>query len=147
MIVCNIVAGRHDAGSRATQQLFDELEPQVTLSSRKLCLAMPRRVRGALALFVLAVYLFGGVLHGLCDLDVTNASDRTVISLADKDSGHSEKGVVADHHCHGCFSVSLPAPAFGAMEVMPTVKVVAALDAGRRGLPPGIDPPPPKFLT
>jgi hypothetical protein len=147
MIVCNIVAGRHDAGSRATQQLFDELELQVTLSSRKLCLAMPRRVRGALALFVLAVYLFGGVLHGLCDLDVTNASGRSVISLADKDIGHSEKGVVADHHCHGCFSVSLPAPAFGAMKVMPAVKVVAALDAGRRGLPPGIDPPPPKFLT
>ena len=126
---------------------FDELEPQVTVSSRKLCLAIPRRVRGALALFVLTMYLVGGVLHGLYDLDVTNASGEAVISLVDKGVGHSEKGVVAGHHCHGCFSVSVPAPTIGAMKLMPAVEVMAALDVGHRGLPPGIDPPPPKFLT
>lgn len=119
----------------------------MTLSSRNLCLVIPRRVRGALALFVLTIYLVGGVLHGLCGLDVTNASGRVVVSLADKGVGHSENGVVADHHCHGCFSVSVPAPVIGAVEVMPTVKIVTSFDTDRRGVPPGIDPPPPKFLT
>ena len=111
-------------------------------------LALPRRLRGVLALFVLAIYLLGGVLHGLCDLDVTNAAGDAVISLADTGAaGHSDKGAIADHHCHGCFSVSIPAPAIGAADVMPTVKVMAVREVGRRGLPPGIDPPPPKFLT
>ena len=119
----------------------------MTLSSRKLCLAIPRRVRGALALFVLTMYLVGGVLHGLCDLDVTNASGRVAISLVDRGVGHSEKGVVADHHCHGCFSVSVPAPVIGAMEVMPVVKILTLFDTDRRGVQPGIEPPPPKFLT
>lgn len=127
--------------------LSDELEPQVTLSSRKLSLVIPRRVRGALAIFVLTMYLVGGVLHGLCNLDVTNASGGVAVSSIDKGFGHSEKGVVADHHCHGCFSVSVPAPVIGATEVMPMVKIVTFFDTDRGGVPPGLDPPPPKFLT
>lgn len=121
----------------------------MTSASRKICFAVPRRVREVLALFVLTIYLVGGVLHGLYDLDVANTdmSDRAVISMAEKGNGHSEKGGVADHHCHGCFSVSVPAPAMGTAEVMPTMKVAAALDVACRGLPPDIDPPPPKFLT
>lgn len=98
-------------------------------------------------MFVLTMYLFGGVLHGLCDFDVTNVSGKTVVSLVDKGLGHSEKGVAADHHCHGCFSVSMPAPVMGTAVVVATVKVAPVLDVVRRGLPPGIDPPPPKFLT
>lgn len=108
---------------------------------------MPRRLRGALALFVLTMYLIGGVFHGVCDMDVTNASGGAVISLADKAIGHPEEGVVADYHCHGCFSVSVPVTAIGEMEVMPIVKVVTIFDTDRRGLPPGIDPPPPKSPT
>lgn len=143
---CRIIAGRHATGPRATDESFDELEPLVTVSSRKLCLRIPRRVRGALALLVLTVYLVGGMLHGLCDLDVTNASGGPVISLVD-DGGHSESGVLADHHCHGCFSVSVTARVVDAAGVMPTMKVAAMSDVVRRGLPPGIDPPPPKFPT
>jgi len=105
-------------------------------------------LRGVLALFVLATYLLGGVLHGLCDLDVTNVTGDAVISIAQKGAaGHSDKGVIADHHCHGCFSVSVSTPAIETADVMPTVKVMAVREIGRRGLPPGIDPPPPKFLT
>lgn len=129
------------------RSLFDELEPEVRSSSRKLCLYIPRRVRGVLVLFVLTMYLLGGVLHGLCDLDVTNASGGVAVSSIDKGVGHSEKGVVADHHCHGCFSASVPAPVIGATEVMPTVKIVTFFDTDRGGVPPGLDPPPPKFLT
>jgi hypothetical protein len=110
-------------------------------------LAPPRRLRGLLALFVLTMYLIGGVLHGLCDLDVTNTSGGVVISLAEKAAGHTDKGVVADHHCHGCFSVFVPAPVMGAVETMAAAKVDVLSDIGHSGLPPGIDPPPPKFLT
>jgi len=119
----------------------------VTLASRQLCLAIPPRVRGTFTLFVLTMYLIGGVLHGLCVRDVTNASDKVAVSLVDKGVGHSEKGGVADHHCHGCFSVAVPAPAIGAADAMPTVAVIVAREIGRRGLSPGLDPPPPKFLT
>ena len=108
--------------------------------------ALPRRLRGVVALLVLTIYIVGGVLHGFCGLDVTNTPGGAVISLAEKAVGHTESGVVADHHCHSCFSVSVPALVIGAIEVMPTVKVVSALDVGRHGLTPGIDPPPPKFL-
>ena len=120
----------------------------MTSSAPNFLLALPRRLRGALVLFVLATYLFGGVLHGLCDLDITSVSGDAVISLAEKGTaGHSDSGVIADHHCHGCFSVSVPAPAIGAANVMPTEKVIASREIGRRGLTPGLDPPPPKFLT
>jgi len=120
----------------------------VTSSGSHFLLALPRRLRGMLALFVLTTYLFGGVLHGLCDLDVTNVSVDAVMALAEKGTaGHSDSGVIADHHCHGCFSVSVPAPAIGAGDVMPTEKVIASREIGHRGLTPGLDPPPPKFLT
>lgn len=108
---------------------------------------LPRSVRGAMTILVLAMYLVAGVLHGVCDLDVTNPSSKAVISLAEKGASHSDKGSSADHHCHGCFSVSVPAPLVAAVTVMPAVKVVPTLQVERRGLPPGIDPPPPKFLT
>lgn len=98
-------------------------------------------------MFVLTMYLVGGVLHGLCDLDVTHTSGSVAVSSIDKGVGHSEKGVVADHHCHGCFSVSVPAPVIGATEVMPMVKIVTFFNTDRVGVPPGLDPPPPKFLT
>ena len=116
-------------------------------SSRKLCLAIPRRVRRSLALFVLTMYLVGGVLHGLCDLDVTNVSGVVAVSSGDKGDGQSERGVVADHHCHGCFSLAVPAPVIGATEVVPAVKIVTFFDTDNGGLTPGLDPPPPKLLT
>lgn len=120
---------------------------RVTQSALKFGHALLRSLRGAMTIFVLAMYLVAGVLHGVCDLDVTNSSSKFVVSLAEKGAGHSDKGSLADHHCHGCFSVSVPAPVIAAVAVMPTVKVVPTLQVERRGLPPGIDPPPPKALT
>ncbi|WP_439396752.1 hypothetical protein ACRQ5Q_07455 [Bradyrhizobium sp. PMVTL-01] len=118
----------------------------MTLSAAGFCRVLPRSLRGAMAMFVMAMYLVAGLLHGVCDLDVTNSSSKIVLSLAEKAAGHSDKGSLADHHCHGCFSVSVPAPVVEAVALMPTVKVVPTLQVERRGLPPGIDPPPPKFL-
>ncbi|MCK1698779.1 hypothetical protein [Bradyrhizobium sp. 144] len=78
------------------------------LSTVRFGLVLPRSLRGAMAMFVIAMYLLGGVLHGVCDLDVTNpSSSKSALSLAEKGVGHSDKGAVADHHCHSCFSVSV----------------------------------------
>ncbi|WP_245508830.1 hypothetical protein [Bradyrhizobium nanningense] len=101
-----------------------------------------------MAMFVMAMYLLAGVLHGVCDLDVTNpSSSKIAFSMTEKGVGHSDKGAVADYHCHGCFSVSVPAPVVEAVALMPTIKVVLLPQLERRGLPPGVDPPPPKSLT
>ncbi|WP_063994895.1 hypothetical protein [Bradyrhizobium sp.] len=108
---------------------------------------LPRALRRAMAMFVIGMYLVAGVLHGVCDLDVTNPASNPVISMDGKSTGHSEKGSVSDHHCHGCFSVSVPSPAVAAVAMMPAIEVVPVVEVVRRGLPPGIDPPPPKHLT
>lgn len=121
----------------------------MTSSVPNLSLAVPRRLRGALAMFVLTIYLFGGLFHCLSELDVAFARVGAVVSLADDKSspGHSENGGLADHHCHGCFSVSVPVQVIGATDMTATVKVVAAREVARRGQLRGIDPPPPKSLT
>jgi hypothetical protein len=95
----------------------------------------------------MAVYVLAGALHGFCELDVMHASGRTIVSSIKHDVDPSEKGVVDEHHCHGCFSVSLPASMAAAAGVELTLKTAVPIDVLRSGLPPGIDPPPPKFLA
>jgi hypothetical protein len=120
----------------------------VTLFARIFRHGPLRFSRKALVMVVLASYLFAGAMHGLFELDVTNAGGATIVSLADQDPGPSDKGVLADHHCHGCFSVSMPAPLFGTfIAVEMTSRMPVAHDVERRSLPRGIDPPPPKSLT
>lgn len=103
--------------------------------------------RKALVMVVLASYLFAGAMHGLFELDVTSANGATVVSLVDQEPGHSDKGIVADHHCHGCFSVSTPAPFVVATTAELVSRQTVVHDVERRSLPRGIDPPPPKSLT
>ncbi|WP_441242057.1 hypothetical protein [Tardiphaga sp. 768_D3_N2_1] len=103
--------------------------------------------RRALVMVVLATYVFAGAMHGLCECDVTNPSGTTIVSLAEKAIGHSDKGVVADNHCHGCFSVTAQPLVFTAMPVSIETRTAVFHDIERRSLPRGIDPPPPKFLT
>ncbi len=100
-----------------------------------------------MTLFVLGIYLVAGALHGVCDLDLTSTSSKVVVSLVDKSTGHSDRASLADHHCHGCFSVFISAPLIAAVAVTPNAEIIPALQMARRGLPPGIDPPPPKSLT
>lgn len=108
---------------------------------------LPRSLRAAMTLFVLGIYLVAGALHGVCDLDLTSTSSKVVVSLVDKSTGHSDRASLADHHCHGCFSVFISAPLIAAVAVTPNAEIIPALQMARRGLPPGIDPPPPKSLT
>jgi hypothetical protein len=118
----------------------------VTISTFRSGRYLPRSLRDATALLVLAMYLIAGVLHGVCDLDVAHSPSKIAVSLIDEGTGHSDRGTLAEHHCHGCFSVSVPASVVVAAAMMPTVEVRPALLAAHRGLVPGLDPPPPKSL-
>jgi hypothetical protein len=61
-------------------------------------------------MFVMIAYLLAGALHGLCNLDVTNVIGNSRASVTSgKDLGQTDKGTVAEHHCHGCFSVAAQA--------------------------------------
>jgi len=119
----------------------------VTLFARIFRHGPLRFSRKALVMVVLASYLFAGAMHGLFELDVTNASGAALVSLVDQDPGHSDKGIVADHHCHGCFSVSASAPVVVAIAEELVSRQSVVHDVERRGLPRGIDPPRPKSLT
>ena len=99
-----------------------------------------------LVALVMALHRLAGALHGFYDLDVAGPSGTAVASI-NQDGGRSEKGIVAEHHCHGCFSVSMPAPVTAVADLKPARDIVIPHEVQRRGLAPGIDPPPPKFLT
>ena len=101
------------------------------------------------ALLTLA-YVLSGVLHGLVDVGVAirSGSASAIVLMDGKDSQSPEWGLVADHHCHGCFSVSVPAPAQQAelaldLKIAELPKSAAPL----YGNVSGLDPPPPKSLT
>lgn len=112
--------------------------------SRSRILRLPRR---ALVAFVLATYLITGAMHGLCGLDVTNASVETIMSIADRGIGHSDMGTVADNHCHGCFSMTAQPLIVTAKPIALETRTLVFHDSERRGLPRAIDPRPPKSLT
>src|SRR5262245_8676836 len=108
----------------------------------------PRHLRAAMAVFAMVLYLIAGALHAACHLDVTTpAGDRIVTLAADHTAGHPGKADIADHHCHGCFSVSIPAPLFASALLEPLSTILPPLQASASGLVPSLDPPPPKTLT
>ncbi|WP_257166226.1 hypothetical protein [Bradyrhizobium sp. SRS-191] len=92
-------------------------------------------------------YLLAGALHGACDLDVAHpqAGKPEIASLLDK-AGHSDQRGIADHHCHGCFSIAVPQLQLAAL---PT-DIVAATDWPipelRSGILSDSESPPPKHL-
>lgn len=96
-------------------------------------------------------YLLSGALHELLDMDVTAPGGRTMVAMyatsAMKDTDTSGKGMAAEHHCHGCFSVSVPVPVLASATIEPEVAVIPPPLSGNFDLVPGIDTPPPKLLT
>ncbi|MCO5129172.1 MAG: hypothetical protein M9932_01230 [Xanthobacteraceae bacterium] len=93
-------------------------------------------------------YLLSGALHRYFDLDVTNPTGSPAVwTIGDKTDG-SQTSAIIDHHCHGCFAVSVPIPPqqpATLMEPKPAIFMPSAalMAATARGL----DPPPPKSLT
>lgn len=96
---------------------------------------------------MLMMYVMAGALHGICDLDVANNSGSSIVASIKKNINQPEKGLIAEHHCHGCFSIVVPAPIVTAVVVEPTFKVIVATNTARRELSLSIEPPPPKILV
>ena len=95
------------------------------------------------------VYILVGGLHVFCDKDVTIGSAAgAIISVSDAgDADATGKSAVADHHCHGCFAVSIPAQVLIVVPVEVVSAVVARPYVHRVDTTPKRDTPPPKFLS
>lgn len=107
-------------------------------------------LRGIVSALLTLAYVLSGVLHGLVDVDVAirSGSSSAIVATDGKSSQWPERGLVADHHCHGCFLVSVPGPAQQAeltLDVKPAELPESA--APLYGNVRGLDPPPPKSLT
>lgn len=144
---CNIVARRHGAWHMLTPQILNPWKLPLSPSATKFSLTLSRSSRGIVAVLVLIAYIASGVLHGLYDVGVTNTSGQTVVSLLKDKMGQPDKGTLVEHHCHGCFSVSVPSSIGPIVVLKPARKMVAARSADLRVVHRGIDPPPPKFPT
>jgi hypothetical protein len=107
-----------------------------------------RTLRGIAALCVVLAYLLTSALH-VCQSDVTApASGATTMSMPVTADNHSAgHALAADHHCHGCFSVAVPAPAMLAARAEPAVSRPSQPQTHVASLAPSIDTPPPKHLT
>lgn len=112
------------------------------MASTKRRISFFRRPARAAAAFVLTMYMLAGAFH---DFDVASPAGALVVSMS-QDGGQSGKGIAAEHHCHGCFSVSMPAPVTAVADLTRAQDMLVLLDVSRRGLPPRIDLPPPKLL-
>lgn len=108
-----------------------------------------RHWRGLLAVLVALTYLFAGVAHGLCDIDVTSpAGGSEIVLILDEGSAdHGDHKAPGGHHCHGCFSVAVAQPllseATAAVIAAPVLQPQPALV----GIAPDTTSPPPKYLT
>lgn len=104
-------------------------------------------LRGVLVLFVIAGYLLSGILHVVHDLDLAKAAAQYevgAVSASSDASKHTESGAAAGHHCHGCFSVSVPWPPVAEVAAVLPQDVLGHPEAFLVGTVRGLDPPPPK---
>jgi hypothetical protein len=107
-----------------------------------------RTVRGLAVVFLMLVYAFGGLVHSLTDVGFFVSPAQTVmLSASDTSDGHSDKGGLAEDHCHGCFSVTIAAPPLVAAAIKQGAATIAPPQLGFPDSMPELDTPPPKFLT
>ena len=93
------------------------------------------------------MYLLSGALHGLYDLDVANPTGAPEMASVLGTKGHSEPKGTAEHHCHGCFSVTIPQPAILVQIAELTGSIADSRPQSISGIVPDPDSPPPKSLT
>lgn len=96
---------------------------------------------------MIVAYLLSGALHEFSDMDVTVPGGWVVAMSSIKNTDTSGKGLAADHHCHGCFSVTMPTPVLVSAGIEPKAAAIAQPLSHNSELVPGIEPPPPKFLS
>lgn len=103
-----------------------------------------------MAVLCTLVYLLAGALHGACDIDVTKpALQGIAVMTAASDADHSaaDKALIADHHCHGCFSVSIATPVTASAPIAFAAPIVAVAQPDHVGTAPMLETPPPRHLT
>ncbi len=107
-----------------------------------------RTTRGMVVVVLVLSYIFGALLHHDADVNPFN-SFQPVVALASTDKGDapSSDGVLADHHCHGCFSVSLSEPSQLSVSVETRIQPLDYAKVSPPHRVPELDTPPPKFLT
>ncbi|MCP9628359.1 hypothetical protein NML43_14790 [Rhodopseudomonas palustris] len=108
-----------------------------------------RRFRALAVVCVAAAYLLSGLLHNACDLDFARTGgDTQIASVAHDGASHDDGGTLAGHHCHGCFSVSVPAsPVPSPVATTLAATLLSHATAALIDRTYGLDPPPPKTLT
>jgi hypothetical protein len=97
--------------------------------------------------FLIVAHLLSGALHECFDMDVTAPKGQIVVSLSPVHTDTNGPGMVAEHHCHGCFPVSLPNPPLLAVTIAPEAAAIPRVLSRASDLVPGIETPPPKLLT
>ncbi|OJV00993.1 MAG: hypothetical protein BGO16_16415 [Nitrobacter sp. 62-23] len=97
--------------------------------------------------FLIVAYLLSGALHQCLDIDVTAPEGRIVVSMTPDPTDTGGPEIVPEHHCHGCFPVSLPNPPSLSMTIEPQIAAMPKVLSRASDLVPGIDTPPPKRLT
>lgn len=114
-----------------------------------MCGIRRKRVRRLTTVLVLILYLFAGALHAISDFDVAISARGAVVSVLNDDAHgtETENGIVGAHHCHGCFSVSVPIQISGSAALELVRSVIAFRGEGLSDSLIGVEPPPPKFLT
>jgi hypothetical protein len=96
----------------------------------------------------MVAYLLSGALHEFLEMDVTAPGGRLVVAMSStNDTDPSGKGVAAEHHCHGCFSISVPTPVVTVATIEPKAAAIPQPLSRSSDLVPGIDTPPPRLLT
>ena len=109
---------------------------------------MLRAPRGIAVVFLIVAYLLSGAIYQFLDVDVTAPGGGIVVSMASaKDTDTSDKGISSEHHCHGCFSVSVPAPALASAMIEPKAAAIPQPLSDGSDLVRGIETPPPKLLA
>jgi hypothetical protein len=118
-------------------------------SSRSASRRSLRSPRGLFAVLLTLAYLVAGGLHSFCDIDVTGVhpSGTVVSATTAADSDASGKHAIADHHCHGCFSVSLPALPAVSRAAGAASRTIVQPVSHQTDTTPRLDTPPPKILT
>lgn len=121
---------------------------RLTASATKTGLFRLHAPRGIAVVFLVVAYLLSGALHQFLDMDVTSPRGGIVVTMsAPSDVDNSGEGIAVEHHCHGCFSVSVPTPALAVAMIEPQAAVVSEPVLVNSDLSPGIETPPPKKPT
>jgi len=98
--------------------------------------------------FLIVAYLLSGALHEFLGMDVTSPGGKTVVTMSmTKSADASGKGMATEHHCHGCFSASLPSPILVSVVIESRAVTMPSPVSHNSDLSPGIDTPPPKVLA